>query len=500
MSAQTNVLREFLVSCGFRLDQAALTNFVSGIRTATNTALALGAAVTAMAATVAIGIQKFASNLEQLYFASIRTGSSATNLMAFDRAMQNFGASAGEGVAMVEQLAHILRTDPGKLAYLEAFIGPIKRLKDGTIDAEDALLRLSKSQQFLGQPDFIKYQIGSQFGLSDVQIQRLLNGGFSSELARVRREVANLNLEKATRDAHDFMIVWRDFTIILQQFGIQVYDAIQKKFGGGLKELRDWVQSHGKELADRVATALKLIIDLATLVGPVLLKIIQWFEWLDKKTNGWSTTLIALIAILKAFGGFQIITAIIQLASSFGSLGIAAAGALAPLSAIALALSTILDVYKLITGQGPGGIGTWINSKIEDTGFMRGMGQFFGHLLAVGGNKTAQDAWANEDPIGFLMQAGHLTREEAIGMLANFKAESGINPTKQQQGGPGYGVAQWEPTRQADFKAWAGHDIHGSGLAEQMLFSMHELFDDSGKYKTWGRCYAVSTMHRRPRI
>lgn len=486
MAAQSNILREFLISLGFRIDQPALQNFIGGISQATKAAIGLGAAVEAMAASVVIGIQKFASNLEQLYFASLRTSSSATNLMAFDRAMQNFGANAGEGVAMVEQLAHLMRTNPGNTAYLEHFIGPVKRLKDGSIDAENALERLGKSAKFLNQPDFVKYQIGAQFGLSDAQVMRLVNGDFSKELARVRAEVSQLNLEKATADAHDFMVVWRDFTIILQQFGIQVYDALSKKLGMGLKDLRDWVQQHGPELADRVATALKMIIDLATIVGPVLLKVIGWFEDLDKKTNGWSTTIIAIIALLKVFGGFEIISGVIGLATAFGSLGVGIVGALGPITAVAFALSGVLDLVKAITGAGPGGAGTWINSKIEDSGFSRGLGEFLNHIMAISGSKGAQEAWATSDPLGFLMQAGHLSREQATGLLANFKAESGLNPTAKQKGGPGFGIGQWEGDRQADFKSWSGHDIHGSGLAEQMLFSMHEMFDESGKYKNVG--------------
>jgi peptidoglycan hydrolase-like protein with peptidoglycan-binding domain len=68
------------------------------------------------------------------------------------------------------------------------------------------------------------------------------------------------------------------------------------------------------------------------------------------------------------------------------------------------------------------------------------------------------------------------TRAQAAGIVANLQAESGLNPGIQQLGGgPGYGLAQWEGPRQADFARWAGHDIHGSSFGEQLQFVQYEL-------------------------
>lgn len=65
---------------------------------------------------------------------------------------------------------------------------------------------------------------------------------------------------------------------------------------------------------------------------------------------------------------------------------------------------------------------------------------------------------------------------QAAGIVGNLQAESGIDPHRAQNGGgPGYGLAQWEAPRQADFAAWAGHDIHQSSFQEQLKFIQHEL-------------------------
>jgi hypothetical protein len=67
------------------------------------------------------------------------------------------------------------------------------------------------------------------------------------------------------------------------------------------------------------------------------------------------------------------------------------------------------------------------------------------------------------------------TREQAIGIAANIHEESGGNERIHGDNGKAYGLAQWHADRQADFAAWAGHDIHQSTHEEQVAFIDQEL-------------------------
>jgi hypothetical protein len=72
------------------------------------------------------------------------------------------------------------------------------------------------------------------------------------------------------------------------------------------------------------------------------------------------------------------------------------------------------------------------------------------------------------------------THAQAVGIVANLDAESGLDAHRNQNGGgPGYGVGQWEAPRQHDFQAWAGHDIQHSTYEEQLRFVQHELTNGS---------------------
>lgn len=65
--------------------------------------------------------------------------------------------------------------------------------------------------------------------------------------------------------------------------------------------------------------------------------------------------------------------------------------------------------------------------------------------------------------------------EQAAGIVANLDAESGLRHGVTGDGGLAYGVAQWHPDRQANFRRWAGKDIRQASLEEQYAFVHYEL-------------------------
>ena len=67
------------------------------------------------------------------------------------------------------------------------------------------------------------------------------------------------------------------------------------------------------------------------------------------------------------------------------------------------------------------------------------------------------------------------TRDQAVGIVANLYAESGLKTGSVGDGGQAYGIAQWHPDRQAAFQRQFGHSIIGSSLDEQLEFVHYEL-------------------------
>ena len=80
-----------------------------------------------------------------------------------------------------------------------------------------------------------------------------------------------------------------------------------------------------------------------------------------------------------------------------------------------------------------------------------------------------------KEAIKFFMGKGY-TKEMASGIAGNLYAESGLNHLRSQNnGGPGFGLGQWEGPRQAHFKQVMGKDIRKSTAQDQLEFINWEL-------------------------
>ena len=80
-----------------------------------------------------------------------------------------------------------------------------------------------------------------------------------------------------------------------------------------------------------------------------------------------------------------------------------------------------------------------------------------------------------KEAIKFFMGKGY-TKEMASGIAGNLYAESGLNHLRSQNnGGPGFGLAQWEGPRQAHFKQVMGKDVQKSTAQDQLEFINWEL-------------------------
>ena len=94
----------------------------------------------------------------------------------------------------------------------------------------------------------------------------------------------------------------------------------------------------------------------------------------------------------------------------------------------------------------------------------------------VGSSANAKKA------MNYFMASGY-SRIQAAAIVGNLQQESykDLNPSAVGDGGKAYGIAQWHPDRQADFKRIYHKDIRTSTFEEQLAFVVYEL--KNGKRK-----------------
>jgi hypothetical protein len=446
--AETETIREFLVALGFKQDEAALRKFSDGIDKATNAVVSLATAVSASALAVAIGVTRFASNLEALYFASQRTGASATNLKAFARAAQDFGASSSEAMGAAEGFAAFLRNNPGGEGLLESLGVQVRDPRTGRLrDTSDVLADLGK--QFQKMPTYLANQYAGMFGISDNMMLAMRNGDFAADMEKIRRSLADAGFNKTAADAHQFMMDLRDLGDQLQAFGLKVEDALLRHFGVSLKTVTEYLREHGDELSTKIAGGLEKILGYADKAKDFLEWLFGVLKKLDDATGGWSTKILGILVLLKLVGGTEIIGGVLGLAGAFVRLG-------AGITGVSVAAAALTGV----------GLGAWINKHFPN-GPLAKAGDFIADQF--------YNATHHKENAMLQLQMHGWSKEQAAGIVANLNHESALDPNAVGDGGSAYGIAQWHPDRQADFAKWAGHDIRQSSVAEQLDFVNYEL-------------------------
>ncbi|QYY30235.1 hypothetical protein K2O51_22960 [Cupriavidus pinatubonensis] len=486
--AQSTVIREFLVALGFKVDEKGLKKFNDGVEQATKGVRQLVTTISASALAISVGVSALASKLENLYFVSKRTGAAASSLKAFDFAARNLGISTETAFGAVESLAKFLRNNPAGEGYL-ATLGVQTRNANGELrDTVDILADLGK--ELAQKPTWLASQYGQTLGIDENLLLAMRDGDFAKFMQQYREMSRTNGLDKATEDAHEFMIALRDLGTTFENFAIRLEGALLRKIGPQLEKFRRWFDENSPAIADRVATIASAVLSAAAAMGPPLQWIADKFIELDKATDGWSTQLLLLVGVFKVLGGFQIIAGIWKMVAAVRALGAAnaaaaaaggaagAGGAAAGAGAAAGWMSRFLPWVGRIAGAAglalySGNLNEGEQAELDRRRAAAGQ-RPAGNSDGAGGPRPQAGKQAAFDAVAFFQRMGW-NHEQAAGIVANLRHESGLNPSAVGDSGKAYGVAQWHPDRQANFKAWSGKDIRDSSLMEQLQFVNYEL-------------------------
>lgn len=458
--ADTTVLREFLVRLGFRVDDKGLKNFNTATENASKGVVRLVSTIEGAALTIGAGVAAVASRLEGLYFSSQRTGAAVQSIRAFQSAAQNMGVSAETALGSVEGLARFMRNNPAGEGFI-ASLGVRTRDANGNLrDTVDLVSDLGA--ELAKKPTYLSNQYGSMLGIDENLLLAMRNGDFAKYMQQYRNANQSTGFDKAAGDAHKFMIQVRGLGNQFESLGVRVEAALLKKVGPQLERFSGWFDRNGQRIADRVADLALLVLNMAEAIGPAIGWLVDKFIALDGATDGWSTKILGLLVLLKVLGGFQLISGIWGMVTALRAMGVASAAAAAGAAA----------------AGGAGGVAAATGGGLLARFFpwAAGAALLFHHGSLNDGEEEilARQRAKGAAPLEFFKKMGW-THEQAAGIVANLKAESNMRPDAVGDGGKAYGIAQWHPDRQENFRQWSGKDIKQSTLQDQLEFVQHEL-------------------------
>lgn len=473
--AESSVIKEFLIALGFKVDEKGLKTFTGTIDGATTAVTRLVTTLAGASLTIAAGVSAFASNLEDLYFASQRIGSSADSIKAAEYAARDFGASAGELRGSLEGIARFLRDNPGGEGFLQSLGVETRDIHGNIKDTADLLTGLG--QRLRSMPWYQARQYASVLGIDENTLRAITNGDFARRVEQNRQTLSRSGLDQATKDAHAFMEQLRDIGLQFETLSVQVQAELMRRLGPDLAKFSQWFEKNAPMIAKRIVDLAEAVVDFGEDAGPYLKKTVDYFVELDRATDGWSTKLLIGIAALKTLGGGNLLKSLP---------GLASAGAVA--------------------GAGAGGwwaggkINEWINTQLSQaTGHPTSLGSWVYDALHPEESGADMPEWRRKEmetqnaarmsgrelavfAMDFFKSKGWSNAASA-GIVSNGIAESGLNPAargdRDKSTGEflAKGIFQWHPDRQREFERWAGFTLDDprADLMKQLEFAHYEL-------------------------
>lgn len=240
MASQQDVIKEFLVALGFKVDDAAYKRFADGISGATKGVNALGIATAVTESAAVAMIAKIADGMEKLYYASQRTGSAVAGIKAFGFAASQLGGSFDGALSSLENLGHFIRSYPGSGEFLKRLGVAPEHVKDSVAAMKD----LEKT--FQGMPFWLAQPYANVLGIDEKTLLALQSGEYSRYMDDYNQKLkeSGVDATAASARSHEFMIALRELGAESEVLGI----AIEQHVIGPMTDILNLITALEKAL------------------------------------------------------------------------------------------------------------------------------------------------------------------------------------------------------------------------------------------------------------
>lgn len=302
MSADT--IKDFLVSLGFDIDEAGANKFEAVLKGVTANVLKLGTVVEGAALSIYGFTTQIANGLDNLYWASQRTGASVAGIKALGYAASQTGGSAEAAKSSLESLSRFMRNNPGAEGFLNR-LGIQTRDAQGNM-RDTAAVFTSVGQQLSKMPYYRANQYAQMLGIDENTLMAMRRGlgSFNADYQSMLQKTG-FNAERAAEQSNQFMTSMRGLTGL---FGI-LRDKIGSNLAGGLSgdidNLRKNLLDNFPKIEGTLTKTIKGILWLADAFGRMAYRVIQGagevVEWWKKLDAGSKQFLEILGAVLIAW-------------------------------------------------------------------------------------------------------------------------------------------------------------------------------------------------------
>lgn len=291
-------MKEFLVSLGWKVDETGMRKFAGQIAVQTVAVQELASAIVATGKEAVQFVENLSDKLEDLYFASQRTKSSADNIAAFGFALGQVGGTAGAAQSSLENLAAFVRNNPGGEGYLTSLIGPIRdengKIQDITVSMQK-LAVVFRNMQANGQQGQALRR-AQMLGIDEKTLLGMEQGigEFGAEYHRMLA-ASGVDLNKATKASHEWMNSLRGLRAGIEILGFKIAQQALPYLKKFTEQASEWLTAH----APQIANAVVWVIDS---IGRVIRRVLQFGEDARTAWNSLSGSSKIVVEALAAIG------------------------------------------------------------------------------------------------------------------------------------------------------------------------------------------------------
>lgn len=315
MNAET--LKDFLISLGFNVDEAGAKKFDAVVAGTTLKAIELGVKVEAAALSVVAFTAKIASSLDNLYWASQRTGATVEGIKQIGYAVSQVGGSADSARGSLEHLARFIRNNPGAEGFLN-------RLGVQTRDAKGNMRDMASiftgvGQRLSSMPYYRANQYAQMLGLDENTLMAMRRGigQFSGEYTAMAKAIG-YNADVAAVSSNKFMTSLRSFGLMAGMARDKIGSSLADGLAGSLDRLRRQILENFPKIEGAITAGVKGVLWFGEIIGRVVYRLIQltgdiinWWKSLGTETR----------QVIEVFGALMIAWRLLNSAFAMSPIG-----------------------------------------------------------------------------------------------------------------------------------------------------------------------------------
>ncbi|HDY3606763.1 TPA: lytic transglycosylase domain-containing protein [Klebsiella michiganensis] len=299
MNAET--LKDFLISLGFKVDEAGARKFDAVVAGTTLKAIDLGVKVEAAALSVVAFTAKIASGLDDLYWASQRTGATVEGIKQIGYAVSQVGGSVDGARGSLENLARFMRNNPGAEGFLNR-LGVQTRDASGNM-RDMATIFTGVGQRLSSMPYYRANQYAQMLGLDENTLMAMRRGigQFSGEYTAMAKAIG-YNADAAAVSSNKFITSLRSFGLMAGMARDKIGSSLADGLAGSLDRLRRQILENFPKIEGAITSTVKGILWAGEMVGRIIYRLIQaasdiraWWIGLDSDTQKLIQTLGGLL-------------------------------------------------------------------------------------------------------------------------------------------------------------------------------------------------------------